>query len=244
MRRFTGFVLAVLCAVTAYADGIVSKELYAPHEPIVLKCDTLATEGQKSSVVWNIPTSVKYIETCSDVAIWAPPGSYTVEAIAVVTQPTKVGEQTIDAFVGIRFYRAAFIVGNVPDPTPPPPIPVPPGPTPVTGCDSKLNPDHDRLASRVCGWLKEVPQQQRIASVELAALYNETGLKLRSGELMDITKASAYLVAGREKIINTAEEVTAWQGFQQKLASELASRWPLDREQMAKYYIAVGDGLR
>ena len=95
---------------------------------LVATCVTPVPEGGKLQILWDFPEGVEFEQIGNRVFLWAPAGSYTLDAVIIPTRTVTVGDQTFDVIAGaIQRSRATVVVGT-PEPPPPPPPP-PPDPT-------------------------------------------------------------------------------------------------------------------
>jgi hypothetical protein len=121
--------LAWMICIHAKAD-IECKEVYAEHEPIVVKISvTNVPDGAKLRGSFAV-SDAGYVEDDGTFYIWAAPGQHTISAtgVWVLTEDVVIGERTVPILVdfGQYTYSKKITVGEVPDPVPPIPTP-PPG---------------------------------------------------------------------------------------------------------------------
>lgn len=252
MVRVARLVIVIL-SVASLAWGL---EIVGPDStPVYRRAAWKAKAAASQTVSWGInPRGVAEVQQVGDeILVWAPPGRYELELLAIGPSQDPVKPFTLE-----RVYRQVTIGPAGPDnpPVVPPDVPlVPPGPVPVPPPKPDQPPTFPAgkfgLAAKSWAWASLLAPDARVRAATVAASYRNViaeikkanaGDPLHNVPAMTIPRNEilATTTGGRDKEGNTWGNIAAingtdWTPFFKALGGELAK---LNIESNADFAIA------
>lgn len=242
--------LSTICLLLLLASNVLGQitiettkllEVAGVSSPQLLGAHVLVGEDSKpvlrQAALLRINTSAKFVQvkarkTLFDVAALTEVGEKSYLLSGEGRYAVEV--TTFDPEKGIDSKTVEIVLGGDPvPPTPPEPGPQPPTPGP----DIPIPDDNfDNLGRRVNAWAITLPKRK-----EVAAIYREAAKQLRENAASTVNTVAAEIVNKRNAIL--VQDVTRYADLVGKLNTELTSRWPMSKGDLASFFTAIAIGL-
>jgi hypothetical protein len=197
------------------------------------------TEGSKPqftpAALIDVKTQAKFVKIKARKSLFETTVAIKVseyQYMVLGTGKYAIEVTTFDPESGIDEQTVSVDLGYMPDPKPQPEPEPDPKPTPNAVPDDQFN----NLGRKTQEWSKSLPKRK-----ELGDVYRQAAKLLTESPIITINDATLFIADSKNKLLGS--DAMKYNVFFENLNSDLRTRWPLSKGDLALYMTCVAVGL-